>query len=258
MKKFLLATVGVAALGMATPASAADLAARPYTKAPPAPIAAPMYDWSGFYIGANGGWGNARNCWDVTPVGGVFFSDGCSNRSGGVVGGQLGYRWQTGQFVFGLEGQGDWASLRGSQISLLDPTLTERSKVDSLGLLTGQIGYAWNSALFYLKGGAAVTGNRFELLDTATGIGLASADSTRWGATVGVGFEYGFTPNLSIGVEYDHLFMGHADDTFVVGVPPLSPFVGATNRIDEDIDMVTLRLNYRFGGFGGPPVAARY
>ena len=54
MKKFLLATVGLVALGMAAPASAADLAARPYTKAPP-PMVAAIYDWSGFYIGANGG-----------------------------------------------------------------------------------------------------------------------------------------------------------------------------------------------------------
>lgn len=258
MKKFLLATVGLAVLGMAAPASAADLAARPYTKAPPAPVAAPIYDWSGFYIGANGGWASAHNCWDVTPIGGVFFADGCANRSGGVFGGQLGYRWQAGQFVFGLEGQGDWASIRGSHVSLLDPTITEKSKVDSLGLFTAQIGYAWNNALLYLKGGGAVTGNRFDLISTATGIGLASADTTRWGGTVGVGFEYGFTPNWSVGVEYDHLFMGHADNTFIVGIPAGSAFVGATNRISEDIDMVTVRFNYRFGGFGSPPVAARY
>ena len=81
MKKFWLGTVGVLALGMAAPASAADLAARPYTKAPPPPVVAPIYDWSGFYIGANGGWGSAHNCWDVTPFGGVLFNDGCVNRS---------------------------------------------------------------------------------------------------------------------------------------------------------------------------------
>ena len=61
MKKFLLGTVGLIALGMAAPATAADLAARPYTKAPP-PIVAPIYDWTGFYIGANGGWGQSHSC----------------------------------------------------------------------------------------------------------------------------------------------------------------------------------------------------
>ena len=61
MKKFLLGLAGLVAL--AAPASAADLAARPYSKAPP-PMIAAIYDWSGFYIGANGGWGSTRNCWD--------------------------------------------------------------------------------------------------------------------------------------------------------------------------------------------------
>ena len=75
MKKFLLATVGLVALGMAAPASAADLAARPYTKAPP-PMITPIYDWTGFYIGANGGWGQSRNCWDFVDVAGIVVADG--------------------------------------------------------------------------------------------------------------------------------------------------------------------------------------
>src|SRR6478609_5027115 len=157
MKKFLLGTVGLLALGMAAPASAADLAARPYTKAPP-PMVAPVYDWTGFYIGGNGGWGQSRNCVDFVTVAGTFAS-GCSERSGGVVGGQLGYRWQTNQFVFGLEAQGDWADLSNTRVSLLNPALSTRVKTDGIGLFTGQIGWAWNAALLYVKGGAAVTSN---------------------------------------------------------------------------------------------------
>jgi outer membrane immunogenic protein len=236
---------------MAAPASAADLAAKPYVKAPPAPPPA-IYDWTGFYIGANGGWGSAHNCWSVTPVGGVFFPEGCANRSGGLAGGQIGYRWQNNQVVFGLEGQGDWANIRGSRISLLDPTITEQAKVNGIGLFTGQIGYAWNAALLYFKGGVAVTGNSFSLLDTATGIGLATLNTTRVGGTVGVGFEYGFGPGWSVGVEYDHLFMGNGpnDTLLITGHPLLN---GAINRIGEDVDMVTVRFNYRFGGgYGGP------
>src|SRR5215475_8409540 len=100
MKKFLLGIAGLIAL--AAPASAADLAARPYTKAP-AMIAA-VYDWSGFYVGANGGWGSSRKCWDnVTPAGVFFANEGCHDATGGVAGGQIGYRWQTGTWVFGLE-----------------------------------------------------------------------------------------------------------------------------------------------------------
>jgi outer membrane immunogenic protein len=256
MKKFLLAAGGLLALGMAAPASAADLAARPYTKAPP-PMIAPIYDWTGFYIGANGGWGQSRNCVDFVDVAGIVVADGCRERSGGLVGGQIGYRWQANQWVFGLEAQGDWADLSNQRVSLfLDPagTLSTRTKTDGIGLFTGQIGYAWNASLFYFKGGAAVTSNRFSVLDNLTGVELAAASATRWGGTVGVGWEYGFAPNWSAGIEYDHLFMGHANNSFT---SPALPAQFLNNRISQDVDMVTLRINYRFGGYGAP-IAARY
>jgi len=252
MKKFLLATVGLVALGMAAPASAADLAARPYTKAPP-PMVAAIYDWSGFYIGANGGWGSSRNCWnDATDGAGVFVgSEGCHDATGGVAGGQIGYRWQSAGWVFGVEAQGDWADLRGSNASLAFPGQTNRSKIDAFGLFTGQVGYAWNNALLYVKGGAAITDSRFTTIDTATGIVTSSTgDNTRWGGTVGVGLEYGFAPNWSVGVEYDHLFM--QDKTLAFTMPGGVLF--QTDRIRQDVDLVTARVNYRFGG----PVIGRY
>jgi len=251
MKKFLLATVGLVALvSMAAPASAADMA----VKAPPPAPVIPIYNWTGFYIGANGGWGQNHNCWDFVPVAGGILADGCRDRSGGVVGGQLGYRWQANQFVFGLEAQGDWADLSNTRVSVINPAFSTRTKTDGIGLFTGQIGYAWNAALLYVKGGAAVTSNRFSILDTLSGAELAAASATRWGGTVGVGFEYGFAPNWSIGAEYDHLFMGDSNNSFSVVNPIIA---GAVNRISQDVDMVTLRVNYRFG-WGTTPVAARY
>jgi outer membrane immunogenic protein len=254
MKKFLLCTVGLVALGMVAPASAADMAVK---APPPAPLPV-IYNWSGFYIGGNGGWGQSRSCLNFVDVTGFAFADGCRERSGGLAGGQIGYRWQASQWVFGVEAQGDWADLSNTRVSLFDPTLSTRTKTDGIGLFTGQIGYAWNAALFYVKGGAAVTSNRFSILDTFTGIELASASATRWGGTVGAGFEYGFAPNWSVGVEYNHLFMGDANNSFT-GVDPRIAFI-ANNRITQDVDMVTARINYRFGGFGGygAPVAARY
>lgn len=250
MKKFLLCTVGMTAL--AGPAVAADLAARPY-KAPP-PVISPLYDWSGFYIGVNGGWGSSRNCWGIVPVVGGVIADGCADRSGGLVGGQIGYRWQAGQFVFGLEAQGDWANLTGSRVSVFNPAFTTHTQTDGIGLFTGQIGYAWNATLLYVKGGAAVTSNRYDINTTLGGINVASASSTRWGGAVGVGLEYGFAPNWSAGIEYDHLFMGDTNNSFSVVNPLLA---GALNRISQDVDMVTVRVNYRFGGYGAP-IAARY
>ena len=89
MKKILLTTTALIALGIA-PAAAADLAARPYTKAPPIAVA---YNWSGFYAGINGGWGSSRQSWDETSLG-FAVPFGSHDATGGTVGGQIGYRWQ--------------------------------------------------------------------------------------------------------------------------------------------------------------------
>jgi outer membrane immunogenic protein len=252
MKRFLVGTVGLVALGIAAPASAADLAARPYTKAPP-PMVAAIYDWSGFYIGVNGGWGSSRKCWDLTTTAGALIAPlGCHDATGGVAGGQIGYRWQSSAWVFGLEAQGDWADLRGSNVGLAPlPAFTNRSRIDAFGLFTGQVGYAWNNALLYVKGGAAVTGDRFDIRTTVGNVPVATTgDQARWGGTVGAGVEFGFAPNWSAGVEYDHLFMGTKTTTF-------TDTTGAfftTDRIRQDVDLVTVRVNYRWGG----PVIAKY
>jgi outer membrane immunogenic protein len=242
MKKLLLITTALIALGSA--AQAADLAARPYTKAPPM-VAATIYDWSGFYIGANGGGGWSHDSWNL--VGGP--GQGSHDSSGGTVGGQIGYRWQTGPVVFGVEAQGNWADLSGDNVSNLFPQ-RNRTKTDAFGLFTGQIGYAWNNVLLYAKGGAAVVDSKYDINSTITGANLASISDTRWGATVGAGIEYGFAPNWSLGFEYDHIFLDRKDFTFV------NNFTGGfqSNSIKQDVDLFTARINYKFGG----PVLSRF
>ena len=237
MKKLLLTTTALVVL--ASPALSADLAARPYTKAPP-PVMAAIYDWSGFYIGVNGGGGWTHNTWDVVGGG----REGSHDSSGGTIGGQVGYRWQMGQFVFGVEAQGNWADFSGDNQSALFGT-RNRTKTDAFGLFTGQVGYAFNNVLVYAKGGAAITSNTYTITNAATGAFLGSNDNTRWGGVVGAGLEYGFAPNWSLGVEYDHLFMDRQTVSF-----------GAlgSDSIKQDADLFTARLNYRFGG----PVATRY
>ena len=265
MKKLIAAAAGTLVLGLAAPASAADLAARPYTKAPP-PMVAAIYDWSGFYIGINGGGGSSHKCWDfvdtfggVTGVPGSLVGEGCHNATGGTVGGQIGYRWQSASWVFGVEGQGNWADFKGDNISAIAGFgLRNQSKIDAFGLITGQIGYAWNNALFYVKGGAAVVGDRYRTFDVATGLEFDRAnDETRWGGTVGAGFEYGFAPNWSVGIEYNHIFLARRNVDFTGS----GNFAGAglgvftrTERIDQNVDMGLVRLNYRWGG----PAIARY
>jgi outer membrane immunogenic protein len=242
MKKLLLVTASLVALGATAPAFAADLAARTYTKAPPMMAAA--YDWSGFYIGLNAGGATSHNCW--TLVAGI--SEGCHDATGGTVGGQVGYRWQTGPVVFGVEAQGNWADFSGDNVSSAFPADRNRTKIDAFGLFTGQVGYAWNNALLYVKGGAAVTDNQYNVYNVPTAALLASTSNTRWGGTVGVGFDYGFTPNWSVGVEYDHMFMGTQGVTFT------TPAAVVSDNIKQNVDLFTAHVNYKFGG----PVVARY
>jgi outer membrane immunogenic protein len=227
------------------------LPARPYTKAP-AMVAPPIYNWGGFYIGANGGGASSRKCWDFTTPAGVFLvAEGCHDATGGLAGGQVGYRWQASNWVFGVEAQGDWANLRGSNVSLAFPAFTNISRIDAIGLVTGQVGWAWNNVLVYVKGGAAVVADRFSVNTTVGNVLTATTpDDTRWGGTAGVGVEVGFAPNWSVAAEYNHLFMQDRlyrfTDTF--------GFFFGTDRIRQDVDMGTVRVNYHFGG----PVVAKY
>jgi outer membrane immunogenic protein len=241
MKKYLLGTVALVAL-VATPAAAADLGARYPMKAPP-PVAA-VWNWTGFYVGINGGYGWGRSRWELLPAG---LSEGSHDIDGGTVGGQIGYNWQIGPWVLGLEAQGNWADFSGSNVSTLFPATTNRTNVDAFGLFTGKVGYAWDNVMVYAKGGAGVQSVDYSYFTTATGVTGGTADETRWGASVGAGFEYAFTPNWSAGLEYNHMFMGRRDVAF-------SPAPNVTDRIKLDTDVFTGRINYRFGG----PALTRY
>jgi outer membrane immunogenic protein len=281
MKRLL---AGIFALGIA-PAMAADL---PY-KAAPMPVAAPIQTWTGLYLGLNGGGAWSRNCWDMNGALVFGFSpslaEGCNNASGGVVGGQIGYRQQIGALVFGIEGQGDWANLTGSNqstvltsaaaafpnskipaaLSKLGVSLVNTSKVDAIGMFTGQVGYSFGpTLLWYIKGGAAVTDNKYDgalsvpaFGRLATGLTATDhADAVKFGGVVGTGLEWMFADGWSVGAEYNHLFMGSRNVGLALTgsnpTTPVAPLLSAgmptrNDRISQDIDMATLRLNYRFG-----------
>jgi outer membrane immunogenic protein len=263
MKKLLLATTGlVVVLVASAPAFAADMRARPYTKAPPAMVET-INDWSGFYVGFNAGGGSSRDRWNLLTNGGVavnpaLANEGTTNGGGAAVGGQIGYRYQMSNWVFGVEAQGDWSSFKGQNRNLVVPTLTDRSRTNGFGLFTGQVGYSWAPGLLaYFKGGAAVVGDRYDTFTTATGVMVDRANTTRWGGTVGAGLEYAFAPNWSVGVEYDHLFMGNKNLNFVNAAGALA----MTQRINQDVDIGLVRVNYRFGPGGmfmTPGMSGRY
>jgi outer membrane immunogenic protein len=149
--------------------------------------------------------------------------------------------------VFGLDLQGDWADLRGSNPSTLFANVTNRSRVDAIGMFTGRVGYAWNNALLYVKGGAAMARDKYDYRATGAAAPFSTATETRFGGALGAGVEYGFSPAWSVAVEYDHLFLGSRDIAFA---PPSA----SVDSIRQDADLVTARINYRWGG----PIVAKY
>jgi outer membrane immunogenic protein len=231
MKKILLASVAIIGLGAIVPAQAADLAARPYTKAP-AYVPAPIYNWTGFYIGGHvgGAFGGDHNLAGFTRNGndGVFM--------GGV---QAGYDTQFApNWVFGLEANYSFLDTNG------DPFVNR-----GLGSVTGRLGYTWGPALLYVKGGYAWADTR-----NTGGFGGGTFSDThigRDGYTVGAGLEYLFTQNWSGKIEYQYYNFGHANAIFT-DANLNQTIVGFTN----DEHTVKVGLNYRFNW--GAPVAARY
>jgi len=218
------------------------------------------------------GGGSAHNCWTINATSQITLNppqaDGCSNATGGTIGGQVGYRWQAANWVFGLEAQGNWANFNGSNVNQ-DLTLfppggfNDVTKIDAFGLFTGQVGYAFNNILVYGKGGAAVVHDKYSWTLTPVFVSFApvlfvgetyaAGSETRWGGTVGAGIEYGFAPHWSVALEYDHLFMG--TNSVTQAITPAFGGVGSiTHNIRQDIDIGTVRVNYTFGG----PVIAKY
>ena len=214
MKKLLLASAALALIAVASQASAADLAARPYTKAP-AMAVAPIYNWTGFYFGGH--------------VGGAF-PGSTNNVLGGssdgtfMGGAQVGYDMQfASSWVFGVEANYSWLDTRSSFANR------------GLGSVTGRVGYTWGSpALLYVKGGYAWADSRFTNGFTGNG--------GRDGYTVGGGLEYMFTPNWSGKIEYQYYDFGTTNVTL--------PVVG---NVKNDEHTIKAGLNYRFnlGSLGG-------
>jgi outer membrane immunogenic protein len=235
MKKFLLGTVALVALGATVPALAADLPARTYTKAPPA-YAAPIYNWTGFYIGGH--------------LGGAFAGDnsltGNNGRFLGGVQGGADYQFAP-SWVIGVEAQYSWLASNNTGVLFPSGTLVT-SNSDQLGSVTGRLGYTWGPALLYAKGGFAWKDRN----DIGVSVGGAPVPFTtdgdhRDGYTVGAGLEYMFAPNWSAKVEYQYYNFG--DTTFTSGP---SDIVGTRFRDDEHT--VKAAVNYRFN-WGGPVVA---
>ncbi|WP_024510078.1 outer membrane protein [Bradyrhizobium sp. ARR65] len=243
MKKVFLATVALAAVGAAAPALAADLGARaPYYQKAPAYVPAPIYNWTGFYIGGH--------------IGGAFSSDnnfsGLStgnNSNGRFLGGvQVGYDWQLNPaFVIGLQGQYSWLS--GNVGAVFPGGLAYTNKQRGLGSITGRVGYSWGPGLLYVKGGYAYSDNNESVTFGGVPVAFATSGDHTNGWTVGAGLEYMFAPNWSANIEYQYYNFGDARFTAPAGLVGVGSFT-------TDDHTVKAGVNYRFNW--GAPVAARY
>ena len=219
MKSFVAAAVGVVAMSSAGAAAAADLPAKIYTKAPPPAAAA--YNWTGCYVGANGGGLWSRNNWSLPDMGGLPVSSHDINSW--LAGAQVGCNYEfNGGWVIGLQGDYDWADGTGGGPHATAPATTDQSHISNLASVTGRVGYSWDRFLGYVKGGGAWERNNYLQFTTATGATFATNSTTRDGWTVGVGGEYAFTQNLSGFLEYDYYDFGNANLTFatVLGTFP--------------------------------------
>jgi outer membrane immunogenic protein len=237
MRKSIALAAAIAAFAFAGFGNAADMPARMPVKA--APIAPPVFNWTGIYVGINGGGAWGREGWlDNAAVGlGTPFG---FRPDGGVFGGQVGFRWQWNQLVLGVEGTWDWAGLRDS---FTGAPYTDELKIKSLYTATGQVGWAWDRILIYGKGGWAGASTGAEVT-TSPSFGGASNSQTVSGWTVGGGVDYAIWQNVILGVEYDHFDFKY--DPFIApwstGGAPWT--VINTSRLK--VDQMIARLSYKF------------
>lgn len=223
MKRLTLtACAGLLAASMAAPSFAADLP-RPAYKAPV--YVAPSFNWTGFYVGLNGGYGWGKTNWTQAGI-----STGDFNTKGYYGGVTLGYNIQTGVWVWGIEGDFDLSDNRGTDTATCGtPGCTTRNMW--LGTARARLGYSFNRFLPYLTAGGAYGSIK---MSTAAG----DEKQSKFGWTAGGGVEYAFLGSWSAKLEYLYVDLGKATCS------------AATCGLDSDVafktHIVKGGLNYRF------------
>ncbi len=227
MKRVILA--GMTALAMASTMVAAQAADLPRRQAMPtkAPAYTPPYNWSGAYIGINGGGGFGRSEWNS-----ALGSTGAFDVKGGVVGGTLGYNWQMGQTVVGLEGDMDWSNIRGTTSNGPCAALGCETRNEWLATARGRLGYAFNGFMPFITGGLAV-GN---IKATLGSVGTTTQTNAGW--TVGAGLEAAIAGPWTAKVEYLYADLGKGSCD--------ASICGTSADVDFHTNLVRAGINYRF------------
>jgi outer membrane immunogenic protein len=246
MKRILLVGLGLFALAATQSAVAADRPL-PY-KAPPAVV--PIFTWTGWYVGVDGGygWGTDSDITFTAPATGFTGTSQGFRSTGGFGGGQIGFNQQTGQWVWGLE-----ADIQGSGIrdafNVTVPSnggplgVNAQQRLNYFGTVRGRLGLAVDHSLFYATGGFAYGGVKDNILLTNGGAtALLMRNYTGTGFAVGGGWEYNFAPAWSVKVEYQYIDLG---SKMLSGVSTNAVLLNSTN-IDAKFHTVRVGLNYGF------------
>jgi outer membrane immunogenic protein len=249
MKRILFTAVSLGVLGLMSPALGADLPMKA------APVASPMYDWSGFYVGVFGGGGMGNHNYNNgTPT---AFANYLINydSTGGIGGGEAGYNVQSGNMVGGVEATGFWSGIKGSDLSQFNAgplpggvTAFDQSNLRWGATLRARGGIAVDRLMLFFTGGWAYG----DILHTSTVPGVAVDQFTNHqsGLVAGGGIAYAMTNNLIGKLEYSYYAYGRYNRTG----SPLTPNGQLPYTVDNTYSVVTLGVDYKFGG----PVVARY
>ena len=249
--------LGLAAVVLTTAgAAAADLP----VKAPPlAPVM--VWNWSGFYVGVNVGYGWSAKTDPVTFMNNVgTIASSTAPAARGVFGGaQAGYNWQFNSIVFGIETDIQASGVSKSSSGIIDAggdNLNAEQNLKYFGTLRGRLGYAAGPALLYVTGGLAYADikNRFFLTNAAaTSSADLGQDRTKTGYALGGGVEWMLAKSWSVKAEYQYLHFG--SDAFAAPVVPPNGLTISSTAISNNFHTVRLGLDYHFD-WG--PVVARY
>ncbi len=217
MKRVLLASVAIFALGIAS-ASAADIPRRAVMPAKAPVYVASVYNWTGPYVGINGGYG-----WGHSDFSAPFA--GSADLNGGLIGGTLGYNWQVNQMVFGLETDLDWTNIKGS--AGCGAGFSCETRNNWLGTFRGRLGYAADRFMPYITGGLAYGGVKGSVA------GVGSSSDTKAGWVLGGGIEAALSGPWTAKIEYNYVDLGHADSV-----------LGST--VNYHTNIIKAGINYRF------------
>jgi len=243
MKRLLLTAVSLGVLGLGSPAFSADL---PYAKAPV--IATPVYDWTGVYVGGFGGGGFGNHNYNNAngPAGAANFTVNYDS-TGGIGGGEVGYNWQSGNYLAGVEADGFWSGIKGNDASQ-QLGVVDQSNLRWGGTLRARGGIAIDRLLLFFTGGYAF--GDIQHTSTAPGFPVDQFTNNRSGLVAGGGIAYAITNNIIGKLEYRYYNFG----TYERAGSPLTLNGQLPYSVSNTYSVLTVGFDVKFGGL----VVAKY